>query len=313
MEQLNYFVSSRGLLRTCSNHNLKPKSSSDEIDKNILKQSEILRSIYVCTDALDNFSNNFIKNVDREFILLTGDSDTRVDMSLINSRTISNLIQSPYLLHWYAQNLEWEDEKISQLPIGLDYHTMWEIPGLWGLKQQSSLSQERTLIEVLAQSLKTEDRAFQAYCNWHFALNRGDREICINSIQKELCYFEPNKVPRLTTWQRQANCIFVISPEGAGIDCHRSWEAILLGCIPIVKKSKFSKIFDDLPVIQINNWNECNFDNLNNIYIQIKNKKFNFTKLFLNYWRNLIQGLKPFALEPMTINEFKNFICLSSH
>ena len=31
---------------------------------------------------------------------------------------------------------------------------------------------------------------------------------------------------------------FIISPEGNGIDCHRHYEAILCGCIPIIEYNK---------------------------------------------------------------------------
>ena len=34
---------------------------------------------------------------------------------------------------------------------------------------------------------------------------------------------------------------FVVSPPGNGIDCHRNWEAIYLGCIPIVLNSHFAR------------------------------------------------------------------------
>ena len=34
---------------------------------------------------------------------------------------------------------------------------------------------------------------------------------------------------------------FVISPPGNGIDCHRNWEALMMGCVPIVLDSPFIK------------------------------------------------------------------------
>ena len=51
---------------------------------------------------------------------------------------------------------------------------------------------------------------------------------------------------------------FVASPEGNGIDCHRTWEAIYLGVIPIVKRTVLSEYFYDLglPILLISNWNE---------------------------------------------------------
>ncbi len=49
---------------------------------------------------------------------------------------------------------------------------------------------------------------------------------------------------------------YILSPPGAGPDCHRHWEAILLGSIPIVLKSAVTKILDGLPCFQVNNWDE---------------------------------------------------------
>ena len=44
---------------------------------------------------------------------------------------------------------------------------------------------------------------------------------------------------RLITWNKQKDFAFVLCPHGGGLDCHRNWEALCLGCIPIVKTSKF--------------------------------------------------------------------------
>jgi hypothetical protein len=42
---------------------------------------------------------------------------------------------------------------------------------------------------------------------------------------------------------------FVVSPPGNGIDCHRNWEAIYLGCIPIVLNSHFARnVLEDFSV-----------------------------------------------------------------
>jgi hypothetical protein len=49
---------------------------------------------------------------------------------------------------------------------------------------------------------------------------------------------------------------FVLSPPGNGIDCHRTWEAIYLGAIPIVKKTYWPFNNYDLPVLVVNDWNE---------------------------------------------------------
>ena len=51
---------------------------------------------------------------------------------------------------------------------------------------------------------------------------------------------------------------FVLSPHGNGLDCHRTWEAIALGCIPVVKTSPLDRLFSGLPVLIVNSWSDLN-------------------------------------------------------
>ena len=37
---------------------------------------------------------------------------------------------------------------------------------------------------------------------------------------------------------------FILSPAGIGLDCHRTWEALCLGCIPIVCIPEFKNLFE---------------------------------------------------------------------
>jgi len=55
---------------------------------------------------------------------------------------------------------------------------------------------------------------------------------------------------------------YILSPPGAGPDCHRHWESILLGSIPIVLKSPAMKILYGLPCLQVNNWAEVTEERL---------------------------------------------------
>ena len=38
---------------------------------------------------------------------------------------------------------------------------------------------------------------------------------------------------------------FILSPSGAGPDCHRTWEALYMGCIPIVISSSIKELYED--------------------------------------------------------------------
>jgi hypothetical protein len=49
---------------------------------------------------------------------------------------------------------------------------------------------------------------------------------------------------------------FVASPPGHGLDTHGTWEALLVGCIPIVPHSPLDPMFEQLPVWLIHSWEE---------------------------------------------------------
>ena len=44
-------------------------------------------------------------------------------------------------------------------------------------------------------------------------------------------------------------------------------------------------LFQDLPVLIINEWTDVNMELLTNTVNEFKNKKFNYDKLLLNYWK----------------------------
>lgn len=309
MERLTTFVSSRGLLKSCVCHNSRPISSHPHIDTDLLAHHRPGGSIYVCTDALRNFAVNFLPHIQQPFVLVTGDSDAAISPALIADPAIAAILGNQYLLAWHAQNLSAQHAKLHHLPIGMDYHTMWEKPGLWGLTAVSPMAQEHSLQTIFAESPELTQRYLNGYCNWHFAIGRGDRQECFDKSDKSVCYYEANMVPRNSTWLRQAECMFVVSPEGAGMDCHRTWEAILLGCIPIVKKNPLLPLFAELPVMLVDDWSEVCRDAMLAFISNLGERHFQFSTLFREYWvRKITIGATASLMEPMTYVDFRRLI-----
>lgn len=53
------------------------------------------------------------------------------------------------------------------------------------------------------------------------------------------------------------NSIFVISPQGNGFDCHRTWEAFYSGAIPVVTEGTLSpSLTDQLPILVVPTWGD---------------------------------------------------------
>lgn len=61
---------------------------------------------------------------------------------------------------------------------------------------------------------------------------------------------------------------FVLDPPGCGIACHRFWEALYYNSIPIVCRSgtPIDKLFEALPCLIINSWNELTQELLEECY-----------------------------------------------
>lgn len=52
------------------------------------------------------------------------------------------------------------------------------------------------------------------------------------------------------------NTKFILSPPGNGADCHRTWEAIYLGTVPIVLRNFWPFEHLSLPVLVVDTWEE---------------------------------------------------------
>lgn len=85
---------------------------------------------------------------------------------------------------------------------------------------------------------------------------------------------------------------FCLSPEGRGIDCFRTWDALYFKCIPIVQKSIHMESFKDLPILFTKDYSEITKEYLEEKYEEILETDYNIEKLKFKYWRNLINGFR---------------------
>jgi hypothetical protein len=237
------------------------------------------------------------------FKLITNNSDYTLPKDFPYESEI--ILQHPLLIHWFAQNCILEHPKLTRVPIGLDYHSLHIHPpklkfGIrkpemhpfgWGEKKPA-LKQEQELLSIRNSGPSFSNRKVMCYANFHFAMTMGyaksDRPDALNTIPKELVFYEPAKVTRDICWKNMVQHAFVVSPHGNGLDCHRTWEALALGCIPIVKSSGIDQLFNELPVWIVQNWNEVTLENVKQKVNEFKNKTFNHEKLTLGYWKSKI-------------------------
>ncbi|KAA8494263.1 hypothetical protein FVE85_4238 [Porphyridium purpureum] len=82
---------------------------------------------------------------------------------------------------------------------------------------------------------------------------------------------------------------FVASPPGRGFDCHRTWEAMLYGCIPIVERhGPYEEMYAGLPVLMTSDWN-LSRPELEQAAREIRAKAYVWEKLYATYWLSRIE------------------------
>ena len=81
-----------------------------------------------------------------------------------------------------------------------------------------------------------------------------------------------------------------------GWDCYRTWEALILGCIPILetyyRRDGLYRTYDDLPVLWVDHYDNVTPSLLEREYpvILSKAKEYNFEKLTNQWWIDLINS-----------------------
>jgi hypothetical protein len=291
-EETCYFVSSRGILKSCDIHSSEPKSSNGwDTDYLVnMKQKENM-SIYVCSDALRFFVANILPHIYCTFYLLSGDSDLTNPNESLSDDELNTLLNNKYVQRWGAQNLiKINHSKLLQIPIGLPYHTISvnnDQIVRHNNEGQTSIEQDKILRAIFNNKKLFKDRYIKIYTNAHHRLDRfNDRISSMEQIPKELLEVQDKIIPRTDVWANYANYAFVLSPFGNGYDCHRTWEALCCGAIVIMRKTPQLELFKDLPVLIVNEWTDITPELLKKTVEDFSARKFNYNKLTLKYWIN---------------------------
>ena len=158
--------------------------------------------------------------------------------------------------------------KMHTFPAGVDFHTLAGNvkPGTlhaWGIGMAES-EQERELKRVAASLPPFKDRPIKGYTNLLRRDKPGERARVEQQLRLAILSssvtLESTPISRLETWKKHANYCFILSPSGSSLDCRRTWEALMLGCVPIVRSEEKCALFDGLPVIVVKSWTDVAMD-----------------------------------------------------
>jgi hypothetical protein len=138
------------------------------------------------------------------------------------------------------------------------------------------------VIDKMKLNLKTK----LLYLNFSLHTNQSRTHIMNQFLNKG---FEKNENQPWNKYMEELSRYkFAVSPEGNGVDCHRTWECLYLGVIPIVKKSICMSFFGELPILFVDDYNIITKEYLEQKYNEFKKREFSLDKLNLDYWRNIL-------------------------
>lgn len=222
--------------------------------------------VWVRHIALPQFVAEVLPHIRERFALVTGDEDWGIPSSFDDAH---QLIDKPELVCWFTQNYDGTDSsgKVSGIPIGLDFHTISN-RRKWGHWPATPREQEAELQALVARMPKTAEREKRVHADFHFNKHKRDtwgetRHDVQSALEHNpLIVFQRRKVRRIDLFATKTRYAFVVSPHGNGLDCHRTWESLVLGNIVIVKRSSLDPLYEGLPMVIVDDWREITADNL---------------------------------------------------
>ena len=217
---------------------------------------------FLCAEHVPMFFDKFRPH--NKFILVTHNGDNH-----INDR-YSQYLSDPLLVKWYAQNVDIIHPKLKSIPIGIA-NEIWPH------------GNEEVLKKIINENNVKNNLV---YSNFSINTNFETRIHCQREISKK--GIQMSEIKNFESYLRElSKSFFNISPNGNGVDCHKTWESLYLRTIPIVTKSINIDFYKNLPILIIDDWSELDTnilteENYNKIW-----SEFNPEFLNVNYFIDL--------------------------
>ncbi len=227
--------------------------------------------VFLGTSRMEEFLKRILPALKAPIVLLSHQEDLNVD------KDFASLAEDPKIGHWFAKNALLEHPKITPLPIGLEDRWRHNNGALGDFRRFSGNRPRRPRV-ALAFTLGTNvERRVPCY----LGLSRS-------GVTTEL----PQPLNSSMYRRLVRDYMFVASPPGNGADCHRTWETMYLGGVPIVEDNAMHRYFKGLglPMLIVKDWSEASHwteNSLGEVYKRLA-AEMKREALFLPFWAGLI-------------------------
>lgn len=225
------------------------KRASPDIDK--IQAND---TIFVSFAKLQEFTEEFLPWMEQDFVLITEPWHLLYPDWV--DQVAGRIVNHPKLLHWFSTNVGnytggYQDHpKVSPFPLGLKPNMSG---AKWGTYRAPIPAFREVFLETLQNPTMLDNKTTGVFVGYHRKTN--ERRNTIPS-GPDLDY--------KTYLRSLAQSLYVLSPDGDHPDCHRHYEAIGMGSIPITEMDPFLyRHLKDSPVIFNNtNWNVTELEDM---------------------------------------------------
>jgi hypothetical protein len=224
---------------------------------------------FVKTDVIHHFFAKVVPLIKYKFKLITHNSSYPIDSNR------AKYINNPKLIEWYAQNVNVTHPKLHSIPLSI-MNARWDCGNV------------KTIEKIKNQSAQ---KKHLLYCNFNPSTNPTARNSVLNIFENQSFVFSPARKSFQEYLSDLKSSYFVLSPNGSGVDCHRLWETLIMGSIPIVENSINVSFYKHLPILIVDDWNKVNLNFLIQNISTIKPKIPE--ECYIDFWVKKI-GLKQY-------------------
>jgi len=253
--------------RSLARHVLDDESSFDP--------SKVERGDVIFVDGFDlpRFAESYLPRIREAFVLISHNDDRNIGADFLA------LLEDQRLIAWFAQNAVLSHPKLHPVPIGLENRRIHNNGIVRDYDRVRATPRDKKLRILYAFSLGT---------------NPGERGPALEALRMSPLADGGLSFTVSRAYRKKLNgYAFVASPPGNGFDCHRTWEALYFGVIPIVRRSPFFEGFPGLPAILVDDWAEVSAMDearLRAAYQELSPKIDGCPYLRMEYWKGIIDG-----------------------
>lgn len=264
--------------------------------------------IMVSANWVERFFREIYYKINVPFVLVTGGySDTTVPGGVAMKNEFLDK-QNSKILHWYSTNCgdNPDPERFSCIPLGLsslvDHSSAEVMMEKFALNTvftkdfPSHIKLPRNATYDIVVSFSVTSNARLRMGIWMLFCGGTPQEVTTTIYDSPFLYTNSKNITALCFNRIKledslyviAQNSFVISPHGGGRDCFRTWETLLLGSYPIVYRGSLDEMYNNLPVLILEDWNDLSLDLLAKARIKFESSKYTYDALYRSYY---IHGL----------------------